>query len=257
MASPFISTINLKLTLAYEGTSYLGWQKTKMGPSIEEALEKALFQIFRIPILLQAASRTDAGVHAEGQIVNFTLPYIPNLFQLRLGLNSFLPDDISILSLENVETSFHPTLDALGKEYHYHIYNHSADHPLHRKFSWHVPHPLNLEAMRNAANYLIGEHDFSAFSNEPVAHAIRKITSIEISLLSEKRIRIAVKGNHFLYKMVRNIVGTLVYVGCGKISIDKIPAILASRDRKSAGITAPAHGLTLFQVFYHCPQQLS
>ncbi len=230
-----------------------------MGPSIEETLQQALFQIFHTPIFLQAASRTDAGVHAEGQVVNFIIQLTkkPNLFQLRIRLNALLPCDISILNLEIADLSFHPTVDALGKEYHYHIYNHSADHPLYRKFSWHFPYPLNLKAMRDAAIYFLGENDFSAFSNERVLDGARKITDIEISVVSENRVRIAVKGSHFLYKMVRNIAGTLIYVGCGKIPLDDIPLILASKDRKLAGVTAPAHGLTLFQVFYGCSQQSS
>ncbi len=239
--------MNLKALLAYQGTRYLGWQD-----SIEECLEKALFQIFQKDFVLQAASRTDRGVHAEGQVINFFLAEEVDLKKLRKRINSLLPTDISLLHLEYVREDFHPTLDCTGKEYHYHLCNGSIQLPFHRAFSWHYPYPLSLEEMRRGAEALIGTHDFSAFCNSSPdeKNRVRHVEKIEIVPLPEERLRIAVKGNRFLYKMVRNLVGTLVYVGCGKLSAEDLPRILKNKERAQAGVTAPAHGLILKEVFY-------
>ena len=241
---------NIRLLLAYEGTHYLGWQKTRMGPSIEQSLEVALATIFHTQFSLQAASRTDAGVHAEGQVVNFFIHTDFDLYKLQRSLLALLPSDISVLKLEVVKESFHPTLDAQGKEYHYNVCNDNVQLPFHRKFSWHFPYPLNLYSMRQAATMLTGEWDFSAFSNQKVTEGKRKIHSIEILSLPDRRLRFVIRGDNFLYKMVRNLVGTLLYVGCGKISLAAIPTILKERKRSNAGVTAPAHGLVLHKVFY-------
>lgn len=240
---------NIKLILAYEGTHYLGWQKTAMGPSIEQELEKVLTQILRHPVDLQAASRTDAGVHAEGQVVNFFTETEISLERLQKSLNGLLPQDISVLKMEEVSESFHPTLDSRGKEYHYSICLGQTQLPFHRNFSWHFSYPLNFEEMKKAADYLKGKHDFSAFTNEKQEDNVREIFDIILEM-SPDRLKIRVSGNNFLYKMVRNIVGTLLYVGCGKLSAEQIPAIIKSQDRTKAGVTAPAHGLVLKEVFY-------
>src|SRR5579872_2350578 len=241
---------NIKLIVSYEGTAYLGWQKTAMGPSIEASLERVLEQVLQETIQLQAASRTDAGVHAASQVVNFKTNKNIDLRRLQHSLNYLLPKDISITFIENTLTAFHPTLDACGKEYHYHLCNNAYQLPFHRHFSWHFPQCLSQEKMVKGAKMLIGEYDFSAFCNRLPAHEashaqenrVRRIDSIEILPLPHHRLRISVKGNHFLYKMVRNIVGTLVYVGCGKIPVEALFDILQSRDRTRAGVTAPAHG---------------
>jgi tRNA pseudouridine38-40 synthase len=248
---------NIKLTIAYDGTRYLGWQKTVSGPSIEESLEKALKTILSHDVRLQAASRTDAGVHASGQIVNFICDRTVDPHQLDLwrgSLNGLLPRDISVLNLEMTLDSFHPTLDCIGKEYHYLM---STDHvqiPHERLYSWHYPADLDITAMRKETESLIGEKDFTAFCNEKkncdYTDFVRRVDEISIEELPERRLRFIIKGNNFLYKMVRNIVGTLVYVGCRKIPVDTLPEILASGDRTRAGITAPNHGLCLHKVFY-------
>lgn len=237
---------NIRSLIAYNGTHYFGWQKTRMGPSIEETLELCLQQILQHPVELQAASRTDRGVHAEGQVVNFFTdkPKV-DLKKLHLSLAKMLPKDISPLALEEVETSFHPTLDSKGKEYQYQICNLPIQLPFLKDYSWHIPTPLDLPSMLIAKEFLLGTHDFSAFTNERTDDTIRTIHSIEIEPGLFK-----IKGDKFLYKMVRNIVGTLVYVGLGKIPPTEIPTILSSRNRALAGMTAPAHGLCLKQVFY-------
>lgn len=249
------SELNIKLTVAYDGGRYLGWQKTRMGPSIEECLENVLEKIFQESITLQAASRTDAGVHADAQIVNFIISKpLPSLDRLRTSLNALLPKDISILLAEKVEISFHPTLNSQGKEYYYKICYEKVQLPKERHYSWHYPVDLNIAAMKQAAELLVGEHDFSAFCNykktQKYAHFIRNIEKIEIEENGDKRLTVHIKGNNFLYKMVRNIVGTLVYVGCGKLKLDDIPEILKTKKRLLAGVTAPAHGLTLSKVHY-------
>lgn len=241
---------NIKLIISYEGTNYLGWQKTKMGPSLEESLEKALYQVLRHPVKLQAASRTDAGVHALGQVVNFLTPNEINSYKFKKSLNSVLPKDISLLSVEERPLSFHPTLEAKGKEYHYHICTGSFQLPFYRHFSWHFPYAVNVEEMKLAAKELIGSHNFSAFSNEKTEDNVREIFNIDISLIEPLHLQISVAGNRFLYKMVRTIVGTLVYIGCGKIKRSDLRKILTSQDRTQAGVTAPACGLLLKQVFY-------
>lgn len=246
---------NVKLILAYDGGAYLGWQKTAMGPSIEETLESVLQQILQEPIALQAASRTDAGVHAKGQVVNFlTSKENLDLQRLKVGLNCLLPKDIAVMHVEEAAENFHATLACQSKEYHYTLCYGTAQWPQMRHFSWHYPHRLDVDAMRAAAQLLLGEHDFSAFcnvkKNSTYKHYVRHIHSIALIVLPDDSLRIEIKGNHFLYKMVRNIVGTLVYVGCQKIAVDEISAILKSKERPNAGITAPAHGLCLHRISY-------
>ena len=243
---------NIKLVVAYDGTDYLGWQKTKEGPSIEADLQEALEQILQHPNSLQAASRTDAGVHAEGQVVNFFTPHTIDLSRLQKSLNGLLPDQLSILDMAEMSHSFHPTLDCIGKEYHYNLCLGPYQLPQLRHYSWHYTYPLDISQMKQAASLLTGIHDFSAFTCEPQENNEREVFSIEIDLLSPLRLQIRVSGNRFLYKMVRSIVGTLVYVGCGKIAPEQISAIIASKDRCLAGMTAHAHGLMLKKVFYSC-----
>lgn len=248
-----IRSRNIKLIIAYDGTSYLGWQKTQTGPSIEETLEKALSRILREPIHLQAASRTDAGVHAEGQTVHFLTEKTVELRKLIHSLNGVLPRDIRIHSAADMPFDFHPTLDCTGKEYIYQICNSPIQLPFYQKTSWHYPYPLNRMWMEQAAGFLIGTHDFSAFCNERhlwTRKTICTLDKIAIEPLADERLKISIRGDHFLNKMVRNLVGTLTYVGCGKLLYEQIPAILLSKDRTQAGMTAPAHGLSLKHVFY-------
>ena len=245
---------NVKLLVAYDGTAFLGWQKTSMGPSIEESLEKALEQLLQEKISLQAASRTDAGVHAEGQIVNFcTDKDLMPLTKLQKGLNALLPSSIIILNIEEVESHFHPTLDNTGKEYHYFLCNTPYQQPKHRFFSWHVPVPVDILKMQQGTKILLGTHDFSAFCNERSLmdrDPVCTLHSIDIEPLDKERICIKIRGDRFLFRMVRNLVGTLAYVGQEKISLTELENALKSLKRKNAGVTAPAHGLHLIEVFY-------
>ncbi|MFI0435256.1 MAG: tRNA pseudouridine(38-40) synthase TruA [Parachlamydiaceae bacterium] len=246
---------NIKLVIAYDGTRYLGWQKTRMGPSIEETLQKVVEKITQESISLQAASRTDAGVHAEGQIVNFhTLKHQRELNQFQSSLNSLLPKDIIVLEVKEMPLSFHPTLDSTGKEYRYFIDFGPTQLPHHRHYSWHVHYPLDIEAIRSSFIHLVGSHNFRSFCNvKKNAHYtdyVREIQSIEMQMISDHRLSFHIRGNHFLYKMARNMIGTLISIGRGKLSSTQLPDILQCQYRPKAGVTAPAHGLFLYKVFY-------
>lgn len=247
--------MNIKMILAYDGTDFLGWQEGGDGPTIEGTLRPILEMIYQEKFTLQAASRTDRGVHAEGQVVNFFPSKEKDLDRLKISLNQLLPNTIQVKSLSIVEEAFHPTLDVLGKEYHYHLSLGSAQSPFRRHYSWHHPLPLDLPLMEEAAKHFIGTHDFSSFCNasdQKPENAVRTLESITLHQEGET-LRIAVKGNHFLYKMVRNIVGTLVYVGNGRLSLEDVKGLLDQKDRTFAGVTAPAHGLILKRVFYPQP----
>lgn len=256
--------MNLTLKLAYDGTNYLGWQKTKTGPSIESTLQVVLEKILQHPTPLQAASRTDRGVHANGQVVNFftnkyasitsEITLTHQLEKLKNSLNDLLPKDIVILDIERKDKFFHPTLHAIKKEYHYYICNSTYQLPFYRSYSWHVYKPLNINRMQNALQLFIGTHDFSAFcnskKNEEYESKIRFVENIEIIQKDHQRLQLRVIGANFLYKMVRNIVGSLVYIGSAKLDYEHIEQALVQKNRSLAGITAPAHGLFLHKIYY-------
>lgn len=245
---------NIKLLIAYDGTRYLGWQKTAMGSSIEGVLQQCLEQILQHTVILQAASRTDAGVHAVGQVVNFFTSKNLDLNRLKISLNSLLPTDLVVTQIEQMPLHFHPTLDCQSKEYRYYVCWGPVQLPQHRFYSWHYHYHLDLAKMREASLYFLGEHDFSAFcnvkKNSHYSDYRRTIEEIEIMEIEPQRLCLRIKGPNFLYKMVRNIVGTLVYVGNQKILPFQITEILASKTRIQAGMTAPANGLFLHKVYY-------
>lgn len=246
---------NVKLVLSYDGTRYLGWQETAMGPSISEELRLVLEKIAGQPIKLQAASRTDAGVHAEGQVVNFFLKNDNiDLTLLHISLNQLLPPDIAVVDIQHVSDDFHPTLHARYKEYRYNLNLGPVPFPLNRLYSWHCPYKLDLEEMKRGCEELIGEHDFSSFcnvkKNDRETDFVRKMISINLIEGEKNRLTIALTANRFLYRMARNIAGTLVYVGRGKLRSFDIAEILAKKDRRAAAVTAPSHGLTLREVIY-------
>ena len=218
------------LRLSYDGTAYYGWQKTKTGLSIEELLENTLVQILSHPINLDAASRTDRGVHAHDQVVTFTSNNTCE--NIVYTLNRMLPADIQIISHAIAPDTFHPSCAATNKTYEYTITNTPFQSPFKRHFSWHIPAPLDVQAMKKAAEALIGKQDFSRFENvskQPSKNPICTLFSIEIDGQT-----ITLTGDRFLYKMARNIVGYLIYSGKGR----------------PHPMTAPAHGLTLKKVYY-------
>ena len=253
---------NIKLTLEYDGTGFFGFQSHTSGvPTIQQALEKALTQLFRKKtVLTSASSRTDAGVHAEDQIVHFKLENDMPLHRIPPGINHFLPDSISVLKAEEVPESFHARFHPVSKIYEYLIWNHPSRTALWRNHAYHVSAKLNLTAMNRAARFLLGKHDFRAFTSvDQVAKgtgAPRKRISFvrTVQKLSVKRrgdmVVITIQADGFLYHMVRNIAGTLAAVGKGKLQPGDVPAILKSRDRTKAAATLPSKGLCLKKVIY-------
>jgi tRNA pseudouridine38-40 synthase len=245
---------NIQLTIAYDGSRYLGWQQTPTGMSIEACIKAALEQILQHEVHLQAASRTDAGVHAIGQIANFFSDKTFDIKRLQISMNQLLPKDIAILDVAERGESFHPTLDCKSKAYEYSVCCGKYQLPQRRLFSWHYPYEIDLEQMRSAIPVFIGFKDFTSFTNhkknETYEHHFRRVLSIEVVEKDFGTIVLRLTGEHFMYKMVRNIVGTLVYVGNGKIELDDVRKIMTSGDRTEAGPTAPAHGLTLVSVVY-------
>lgn len=244
-----------QLIISYEGTLLLGWQKNKEHPTVEYALECALKDINLPFFKIEGSSRTDAGVHAKGQVARLDLEKpLKNPKQTLIGLNSKLPNSIKVISLTPCANSFHPTLDAKQKTYEYHLCLGPAQHPCYRLFSWHVPHLLNLNLMKESSKRLMGKHNFQAMTNrkstETYSSFEREVHSIEIIEIEPMRIKIVVQGNQFMYKMVRNLVGMLVQIARGKILLSDLEKILESKDRRLAPLTAPAHGLCLSRIDY-------
>lgn len=244
-----------KLILAYDGAAYQGWQSQRSGLGVQDRVEAALARLFPSAPRLESSSRTDAGVHARGMVAHFEVPEaemkMPDR-HLPLAVNALLPDDIRVRSARRVAAAFHARFDAKGKQYRYTIWNHPAMNPLLRRQAWHVPRPLDLDAMRDAAERFVGRHDFRSFTaNCPgeLKDSVRTLTRCELKR-SGPRLTVILEGEGFLYKMCRGIVGTLVQIGEGRFSPADVDAMLARQDRRAAGVNAPAHGLVLWKVFY-------
>ena len=243
---------NIRLLIEYEGTNYSGWQFQKQVPTIQGAVIEAIKKLTGEGVDLLGASRTDAGVHAFGQVASFKTASSMPLFSLTLGLNFMLPEDIVIKNAVEAPLNFNPRMDSKGKTYIYKILNRSCRCAILRKFSWHVFKPLNLTLMRQGAVHLIGEKDFSSFkaAESDAAHPVREVTAVNIGDAGDGLIEIEVKGTAFLRHMVRIIAGTLVDVGKGRLRPDDVAKVIEARDRTVARMTAPAQGLFLMKVDY-------
>lgn len=241
----------IKLTIAYDGTNYCGWQIQPNGITVEEVINKALQKLTGEPILVIGASRTDSGVHAMGNVAVFDTETSIPPERIAMALNQRLPEDIVIVKSEEVALDFHPRYCDCSKTYEYHIINTRIPIPTKRLTNYFVSYNLNLDHMRQAASYLVGEHDFVSFCNvrTDVENTVRTITALDI-IENGKEITIRITGNGFLYNMVRIIVGTLIRVGRGFYTPEKVKEILEAKDRKAAGVTAPAHGLMLMEINY-------
>ena len=241
---------NLKLTIQYDGTKYCGWQKQPNSPGIQGTIEYAIYEITKEKVNITGSGRTDAGVHALGQVANFKTNSIIPVNRIPDAINAKLPKDISIVDCQEVEENFHSRFSAKGKIYRYLIYNRPYRSPLYKDTSYHVKYELDIEKMREEAKSLIGTHDFKGFmsSGSAVKDTVRTIYDITIKK-SEDLIVLEVEGNGFLYNMVRIIVGTLVDIGRGRINTS-MEGIIDSKDRGMCGHTAPAHGLFLKKVNY-------
>ena len=242
---------NIKLTIEYDGTNYLGWQRQKVGNTIQGALEEAIEVQTNEKVETIGSSRTDAGVHAKGFIANFkTNSKIP-AEKYREAINHKLPEDIVILKSEEVDEDFHARYNAMGKTYSYTILNREVQSAINRNYVYNVKRRLDTEAMREACEYFIGTHDFAAFktSGSSVKTTVRTISELYLEE-QEDTIKIYVTGDGFLYNMVRIIVGTLIMVGFNKIKPNEIENIIKEKDREKAGICVPAKGLVLERVYY-------
>jgi len=243
----------VRLTVAYDGTAYAGWQVQPNGPTIQEVMEGVFSRILQEPVRLRAAGRTDAGVHAREQVVDFADAGVRDLETVIHGGNALLPAAIRILSASVVPETFDARRHATEKEYRYFLYLSPVDSPFLSRYAWHIEAPLDLEAMRAGLSHLVGEHDFSSFRGQG-CNAISPVRTVFRAAVAKHDvpglISVDVAGAGFLRHMVRNIVGTVVNAGKGKHSADHVGEILRARDRSAAGINAPPHGLFLWCVSY-------
>jgi len=243
--------MNVKIVMEYDGTAYCGWQRQKNALSIQEVLERAISSITGERIHVIGAGRTDAGVHALGQVANFkTNTRIP-IDKLPYAINSKLPEDIVVKHAEHVSEDFHARFWAKSKVYTYTIYNSKFPSPLYRRYSYFCREPLDIDAMQKAAQYFLGSHDFKAFmaSGSPVKSTVRHVRRLEV-VRNGDIVRIEIEADGFLYNMVRIIAGTLLDVGKGKKEADEMASIIKSGERFYAGKTLAPQGLCLVKVNY-------
>jgi tRNA pseudouridine38-40 synthase len=253
--SLFVDTLKFKLTIAYDGTQYEGWQVQKTGTGVQQKVEDALVKLFPSAPALHSSSRTDTGVHALGMIAHVEIPSAEFKMPVRrlvLALNAWLPEDIRVMTATRCRADFHARFDATGKQYRYFVWNQASMNPLLRHQAWHVPLALDLPAMREAAKLFLGKNDFKSFAGTrdyEVESTVRTLTRCAVKR-DGPLLTFIIEGDGFLYKMCRGIVGTLVQVGQRKFKAGEIKPMLARKDRRAAGMTAPSHGLVLWKVRY-------
>jgi tRNA pseudouridine38-40 synthase len=241
-----------KCTVSYDGTGFFGYQVQPNKRTVQSELEEALLKLHKgKEVKVTASGRTDAGVHAKGQVIHFDTDLeIPD-DRWPVALNSLLPDDISIVSAEKAVDSFHARFDAAGKEYRYFLYLSKQRDPFSRHYAYQFPYQVDVEQMREAGRLLLGTHDFTSFCSAKTEMEDKVRTIKEITINQEgDMISFRFIGNGFLYNMVRILVGTLLEIGSGDRNVEEIPELLRKKDRRLAGKTAPAHGLYLWKVFY-------
>ena len=242
---------NIKLTIEYNGSRFVGWQRQLNGISVEEVVDTAIKKLVKEDIKLYGSSRTDAGVHARGQVANFKTESIIPPERFQAALNGLLPEDIVILNSEEVPLDFHSRYHSKGKAYSYSILNRKTRPAYMNDYLAFTSYKLDFEKMQLACKCFLGEHDFAAFKSKggSVKTSVRTINSIEL-VKTEEMIQLYIDGNSFLYNMVRIIAGTLIDVGRGRIDYTDIPTIIESKNREKAGKTAPAQGLCLEKIYY-------
>jgi tRNA pseudouridine38-40 synthase len=240
--------MRVRAIVAYDGTDYQGFQRQVNGPTVQEVLEDALARVTGERVGIVSAGRTDTGVHAEGQVIAFDTGWRHSVEVLQRALNAVLPPDVAVREVAQVPEGFHPRYAARARHYRYTIYNWPVRSPLSRRTSLHVAGRLNVEAMQAAARLLIGEHDFAAFGRPPQGdNTVRRV--LEARWSGERPwLYLDIEANAFLYRMVRSLVGTMLRVGMGRMSVEAFGQVLASRDRAQAGPTAPPRGLCLIGV---------
>jgi tRNA pseudouridine38-40 synthase len=242
----------VKLTLEYDGTRYVGWQVQPNGLAVQEVVERALATLHEAPRRVTAAGRTDAGVHALGQVASFPEARPLPVAAYVKGMNALLPPDVAVREASVEPDGFDARRSASGKRYRYRVVNAGGRSPVARLYSWQVFRPLDVAAMRGAAPPLLGRHDFASFqaSDCEARHAVREVRRLEVAASGDGAVDFTIEATAFVKHMVRNIVGTLVEVGLGKRDAASMEALLAAADRTRAGRTAPPQGLFLEKVFY-------
>lgn len=243
---------NIKLTIEYDGSRYRGWQRLNDSENtIQGKIESVLRIMTQEKIELIGSGRTDAGAHAFNQVASFKTNSDMKIQSIKSYCNQYLPEDIVIKAVEEEDEKFHARYNATSKKYMYRIWRSESPTPFHRKYTYHMARKLDMKAMKKATSFLIGEHDFQAFSSvkSKKKSTLRKIFSIEIIEKGEE-LKIIFHGNGFLHNMVRILVGTIIEIGEGKRLPESIPEILVSKDRAMAGETSPAQGLFLADVYY-------
>lgn len=241
-----------KLTVAYDGTAYGGWQRQPNASSIQALLEDALAKLVGEPVTVHGSGRTDAGVHARAQVASVSLVTQHSPVTIRRALNANLPEDVRVTGVQRAKEKFHARFSATGKEYRYQIDAGEVADPFLRRYAWHHPRPLDVPAMRRAAKLIVGRHDFSALSANPMREIdtpVRRVTKLTITWQGNL-LTITACADGFLYKMVRSIAGALVKVGEGRMTVEELRAVIAGKKRTALVETAPAHGLFLWRVFY-------
>ena len=243
--------MRIRLTVAYDGTAYVGFQCQSNGTAVQDVLNLALSDLFACPVKTMGASRTDAGVHAEGNVVCFDIETRISPSRIAYALNARLPEDIRVVRSEQVADDFHPRFRKTVKTYEYRILNREHPDPLTRRTEMHFYYSLDSEKMNEAAAYLVGEHDFRSFCSSGFSSktTVRTIYDCRV-LRSGDRVTLSITGNGFLYNMVRIIAGTLIEVGAGKYEPEHVRDILEAKDRHAAGPTAIAKGLVLMRIEY-------
>jgi tRNA pseudouridine38-40 synthase len=241
-----------KCMISYDGTHFSGYQVQPSKRTVQGELEGVLRKIHKgETVKVTGSGRTDASVHAKGQVIHFDSPLAIPESKWVVALNSMLPDDISILSVEKADEHFHARFDTVGKEYHYFLHLSPSRDPFLRNYAYQYPYPLNLDVMKEASKYLLGTHDFTSFcsAKTEVENKVRTIKEIDFSM-NHNVLVFRFVGNGFLYNMVRILVGTLLEIGSGLRKPEEIETILDKKDRQFAGKTAPGHGLYLWKVYY-------
>jgi tRNA pseudouridine38-40 synthase len=243
--------MRIALGIEYDGTAYNGWQRQQNGVGVQSLVERALSEVADKAIEVTCAGRTDAGVHASGQVVHFDSDAARSRHGWLLGANSNLPEDINVIWAQQVDDDFHARFSATARHYQYRILNRRVRSSLFRHRAWWIHQPLDEQRMQAGAVFLQGKHDFSAFRAAGCQAATPRRTVSAVTVVRDQDwIAIGITANAFLQHMVRNIAGTLVSVGAGENPPEWVNAVLQSRDRKLGGIAAPAHGLTLTRVTY-------
>lgn len=255
--------MRVRAVVAYDGTDYSGFQRQADVPTVQETLESALAEIAQESVTVLAAGRTDAGVHAVGQVIAFDTSWRHEVRDLQRGMNAVLPPDIAVRELREAARDFHPRFDARRRHYRYRVYNAPVRSPIGRRYRLHVPYPLDAAAMDQAAQSLVGEHDFATFGRPPQGEVtVRQVFSAgwrsqwaDRGLFGTSRdpghhLVFDIEANAFLYRMVRSVVGTLLEVGQGRMTMDDFGGAFASCERDRAGKTAAPHGLCLVNVDY-------